>query len=75
MIRLRPRNIQQDKERLYGETLQLKQMVNGLREENLRLKTKVSNLEKEAAKFERMIQESANAYQGPKDYMSKTEVK
>jgi len=73
VIRLRPKNIPQDKERLYGETLQLKQTMNGLREENLRLKTKVNNLEKEAAKFERMIQESANAYQGPKDFLNKTE--
>jgi len=62
LSRLKPRNIPQDKERLYEETLHLKQTVNSLREDNLKLRTKVSNLEKEANKFERMIQEANSSY-------------
>lgn len=45
--RILPKKIHQDKERLYSETLQLKQSVNDLTEENIRLKTKISILEKE----------------------------
>ena len=60
--RIKPKNIPQDKERLYEETLHLKQTVNGLKEDNLKLRTKVVNLEKEATKFERMIQDANSAY-------------
>lgn len=42
--RILPKKIHQDKERLYSETLQLKQSVNDLTEENIRLKTKISIL-------------------------------
>lgn len=45
--RLLPKKIMQDKERLYSEGLQLKQNLNQVLEENTRLKTKVSILEKE----------------------------
>ena len=44
--RIMPKKIHQDKERLYSETLQLKQTVNELMEDNMRLKTKISILEK-----------------------------
>jgi len=60
--RIKPKNIPQDKERLYEETLHLKQTVNGLEEDNLKLRTKVVNLEKEATKFERMIQDANSTY-------------
>lgn len=42
--RILPKKIHQDKERLYSEALQLKQTVNELMEENVRLKTKISIL-------------------------------
>jgi hypothetical protein len=44
--RILPKKIHQDKERLYSETLQLKQSINELTEENMRLKTKLSVIEK-----------------------------
>lgn len=49
--RILPKKIHQDKERLYSETLQLKQSVNDLTEENIRLKTKISILEKEKSRM------------------------
>jgi regulator of replication initiation timing len=42
--RILPKKIHQDKERLYSETLQLKQSLNEVMEENIRLKTKISIL-------------------------------
>jgi hypothetical protein len=42
--RILPRKIHQDKERLYSEALQLKQTLNEVAEENVRLKTKISIL-------------------------------
>ena len=53
--RILPKKIHQDKERLYSEALQLKQTVNELMEENMRLKTKASILEKEKDKMNRYI--------------------
>jgi regulator of replication initiation timing len=42
--RILPKKIPQDKERLYSEALQLKQNLNEIMEENIRLKTKISIL-------------------------------
>ena len=42
--RILPKKIHQDKERLYSEALQLKQSLNEVVEENIRLKTKISIL-------------------------------
>jgi SpoVK/Ycf46/Vps4 family AAA+-type ATPase len=69
--RILPRKIQQDKERLYSEALQLKQVLNELSEENTRLKTKVSILEREKEKMSKFVASSdgigkvsrINAYQ------------
>lgn len=44
--RILPKKIYQDKERLYSEALQLKQNLNETLEENIRLKTKITILEK-----------------------------
>ena len=63
--RILPKKIHQDKERLYSEALQLKQTVNDLVEENMRLKTKISILEKEKDKMNRYIDSTS-------DNMSKT---
>lgn len=41
-----PKKIFQDKERLYSEGLQLKQKLNEFEQENTRLKTRISILEK-----------------------------
>ena len=53
--RILPRKIQQDKERLYSEALQLKQSMNELAEENIRLKTKISILEREKDKMNKFM--------------------
>lgn len=59
IVRTKPKNIPQDKERLYEEGIFLKNVINTLKEENLKLKTKLSNLEKEATKFEKMVLQKA----------------
>ena len=43
--KLMPKNIHVEKEKLYEDTLHLKQNINNLKEENLKLKTKNLNLE------------------------------
>ena len=43
--RMKPKVIMQDKERLYEESLHLKNTINFLREENIKLKTKNNSLE------------------------------
>jgi regulator of replication initiation timing len=53
--RILPKKIPQDKERLYSEALQLKQSLNEVLEENVRLKTKISILEKEKDKMNKFI--------------------
>ena len=47
-------------ERLVEDTVQLKRHINQLQEENLKLKTRNSNLEKEACKFEKMFQDMSS---------------
>ena len=54
--RILPKKIHQDKERLYSETLQLKQSLNDLTEENIRLKTKISILEKEKSRMGKYLE-------------------
>ena len=54
--RVLPKKITQDKERLYSEALQLKQSLNEVMEENVRLKTKISILEKEKDKMNRYME-------------------
>jgi len=56
--RLLPRQIPQDKERLYEEVLVLKNSITALRDENLKLKTKVQILEKDAVKYEKLIDDA-----------------
>jgi uncharacterized protein YlxW (UPF0749 family) len=59
--RILPKKIQQDKERLYSEALHLKQNLNNLIEENTRLKTKISILEKEKDKMNKHLETTAEA--------------
>ena len=60
---MRPKIIHQDKEKLYDETLHLKYTINALKDENIHLRTKIHNMEKEFQKYEKMFQE-ANSYTG-----------
>lgn len=53
--RMRPRNIRQERERLYDDALRQKMISNLLKEENVKLKTKVHILEGELAKKERLV--------------------
>ena len=52
LSKLKPRKIAIDKERLYEENMALKLRNNTLNEDNLRLKTKISQIEKELNKKE-----------------------
>jgi hypothetical protein len=54
--RILPKRIQQDKERLYSEALHLKQNLNEIMEENIRLKTKITILEKEKDKMNKYLE-------------------
>jgi hypothetical protein len=53
--RMRPRNIKQERERLYDDALRQKMISNLLRDDNVKLKTKVHILESELAKKERLV--------------------
>lgn len=57
LARLRPRHISMDKEQLYEETLSLKMEVNFFKEQNIRLKTKLQQTEKELGKKEEFLDE------------------
>ncbi len=45
--RMRPKNIKLDKERLYEDTLHLKNQINRLKEQNIIFKTQNRTLERE----------------------------
>lgn len=47
LLKTRPKNISIDKERLYEENILYKHMLNNLTEENMKLKTRLSQIEKE----------------------------
>jgi hypothetical protein len=53
--RMRPKNIKVERERLYDEALREKMIANLLKDENLKLKTKVHILETEIAKKDRLV--------------------
>jgi hypothetical protein len=52
---MRPKNIKVERERLYDEALREKMIANLLKDENLKLKTKVHILETEIAKKDRLV--------------------
>ena len=53
--RMRPRVIRQERERLYDDALREKMVANMLKDENVKLKTKVHILESELLKKERLV--------------------
>ena len=64
---MRPRNIKQERERLYDDALRQKMISNLLKDENVKLKTKVHILESEITRKEKLVddlllQEDTNAY-------------
>lgn len=67
---MRPKVIRQEREKLYDDALRQKMTANLLKDENVKLKTKVHILESELLKKERLIddllmqQEGAGGYQG-----------
>lgn len=63
--KLKPRQINIDKERLYEENLELKLMSNNLKEENLKLKTKIQQMEKEMNKKEENDEKLAYSIKPP----------
>jgi Ca2+-dependent lipid-binding protein len=65
--RMRPRNIKQERERLYDDALRQKMISNLLKDENVKLKTKVHILESEITRKEKLVddlllQADTNAY-------------
>ena len=65
MVRMRPRNVQKEKEFLYEEALKLKIRTNSFQEENTRLRTTVQILQNELTKKESMIAEMLQHDGGP----------
>ena len=64
---MRPRNIKQERERLYDDALRQKMISNLLKDENVKLKTKVHILESEITRKEKLVddlllQADTNAY-------------
>lgn len=53
--RIRPKNFVQDRERLFDDAMKQKIAANFLKDENVKLKTKVHILENEVAKKEKVI--------------------
>jgi len=51
-----PKNIKKDKERLYEEVLDMKQLLNRVKEENTRLKTRNLTLQKDNVKLEKLLE-------------------
>jgi chromosome segregation ATPase len=61
LSRLKPTLIAIDKERLYEDNMALKLALNGLQSENVKIKTRITQLEKEVSKKDDIIEElSAN---------------
>lgn len=54
---MRPKNIKQEREKLYDDALRQKMTANLLKDENLRLKTRIHILESEVTKKERLVDE------------------
>ena len=52
---MRPKNIRQERERLYDDVLRNKMTSNLLKDENLKLKTKVHMLEAELSRKEKLV--------------------
>lgn len=75
--RILPRKMYKDKERLYSEGLQLKQAYNDITQENVRLKTQISMLQKEQEKVSRLNESQDGKTNNHKSLMksNKLEVK
>lgn len=52
---MRPKNIRQERERLYDDALRQKMTANLLKDENTKLKTKVHILESELSRKEKLV--------------------
>lgn len=55
VLKMRPKNIRQERERLYDDVLRNKMTSNLLKDENLKLKTKVHMLEAELSRKEKLV--------------------
>lgn len=53
--RLRPKNIKQERERLYDDAMRQKITANLLKDDNIKLKTKIHMLQTELAKKEKLV--------------------
>jgi hypothetical protein len=65
--RMRPRIINQEREKLYDENQKNKKTANFLKEENMKLKTRIHFMENEMAKNEKLVSElmQQESYSGP----------
>ena len=63
LARLKPRSITLEKERLYEDALTLKMEMNWVKEENVKLRTKIQQMEKERLRREEVLEDSRNKEQ------------
>jgi hypothetical protein len=59
------RNNIKEKEQLYEDAIKLKISLNTVKEENIRLKTKIKILENDMSKQERAMEDFISKFQGP----------
>lgn len=65
LSRLRPAHIQMDKERLYDENMALKIQINSLKSENISIKTKIKQYEKEIKRKNEELEDFGNNDKSP----------
>ena len=60
LARLKPRSITLEKERLYEDALTLKMQLNLVKEENIKLRTRIQQMDKERLRREELFEDSHN---------------
>ena len=63
--RLKPKRVRQEKEKLYEEALEYKIQMNIYKDENLKLKTQLKQLQKEQLNIESMAEELISSKNAP----------
>ena len=58
--KLRPRKINQERERLYDDVMKQKMVKNNLADENMKLRTRIQIIEGELGRKEKIIEELMN---------------
>lgn len=63
--RFKPKRVRQEKEKLYEENLEYKMMMNVYKNENIKLRTQLKQLQKEQTDNEAIVEEVLNQNSAP----------